>query len=381
MIAFWEKNRVLLLLGFFLALPLTLSADEKERAEGGAAGQPPLILTFTGDMMAHATNYRMEDYSRIYRGLESYLEGDDLTFSNVEFPINPDLPMSNYPVFNIHPSYLQAAVEGGVDVLALANNHTYDQGRSGFTATLKAVKELQAGLDKPLYYSGGVLDGDPFEPLFFTHRGWRLGYLSVAQYSNRPVVSGTMPLVDYRRKEASEEFLSRIAEASPQADLFILAYHGGEEYNFTPPSEKREFFRALIRAGVDIVWGHHPHVLQPVERVRRSDGTSGLILYSLGNFISGQGRISDPAVPEEEWSSTGDSILLQTRWRLGEEGPVLEEGQAVAIAQYLDHANNIVLMDYRDLRRYPVPPRWRRFYQERALILQNWIRQNTPFGG
>ena len=88
-------------------------------------------LTFAGDIMAHTENWSMSDYSRIYQDVSSLLRNDDLTFANFETPVSNSLPLSTYPRFNVHSSYLDAAVEAGFDVFSLANNHSNDQGLAG----------------------------------------------------------------------------------------------------------------------------------------------------------------------------------------------------------------------------------------------------------
>jgi len=84
----------------------------------GVFGQDPpaeLLLGFVGDIMAHNVNYHMADYSRIYDGVSGILRSDDLTFANLEFPVDPALPQMTYPRFNNHPAYVRAAVEAGIE--------------------------------------------------------------------------------------------------------------------------------------------------------------------------------------------------------------------------------------------------------------------------
>jgi len=89
-----------------------------------------LQLTFAGDIMIHTANYLTADYPAIYRSIAPLLRKDDLSFANLEFPVDPSRPFSSYPRFNGSPEYLRAAVEAGIDVFSLANNHAFDQGRT-----------------------------------------------------------------------------------------------------------------------------------------------------------------------------------------------------------------------------------------------------------
>ena len=83
-----------------------------------------LSLSFLGDLMAHIENFRIEDYSVVYEDIRPILISDDLTFSNLETPVDEKLPYKGYPRFNIHKEYVQAAINAGIDVFPLANNHS-----------------------------------------------------------------------------------------------------------------------------------------------------------------------------------------------------------------------------------------------------------------
>jgi len=79
-----------------------------------------------------------------------------------------------------------------------------------------------------------------------------------------------------------------IAEArSKGADAVILSLHFGDEYVRDPNEKQEDLVRFAAMAGADVILGHHPHVLQPVEWVKGKNGRT-LVIYSLGNFISGQ---------------------------------------------------------------------------------------------
>jgi len=81
-----------------------------------------------------------------------------------------------------------------------------------------------------------------------------------------------------------------IVRARNQADVVVMSIHWGIEYQRYPSNEQKKLGQYLIDSGVDIIFGHHPHVLQPMEWVKAKDGRNGLIVYSLGNFLSGQKR-------------------------------------------------------------------------------------------
>ena len=120
-----------------------LPAVEPSLDHAEEAGRPSLLLSFVGDIMHHEENAAMPDYDRLYDSVRHPLQVDDLTFANIEFPVDPSREPAGYPAFNGTAAYLEAAIRGGVDVLALANNHSFDMGRAGVTSTQEVVAEMR----------------------------------------------------------------------------------------------------------------------------------------------------------------------------------------------------------------------------------------------
>ncbi len=344
-----------------------------------------LNLSFTGDMMAHVINYSMSDYSLIYKDIRQMMTDDSLTFCNVEFPVNPDLPQASFPVFNIHSDYVKAALDAGVDVLSIANNHTADQGTKGLIATVQSMENLSALIKdetgRNIYFSGAKQNPDiPFRPVTIYKDGWKIGYLAVTQFSNVKPEEGYMQLVDFRNPAETDAFVDWISEITENYDLFVLAYHGGVEYYTEPVKSKTVLFRRLAAAGVDVVWGHHPHVVQPVDIVE-NNGRRSVLMYSLGNFISGQGRIADPALPEEEWSYTGDSAIIQVTFDFSEGAPVLKDVEAVPIANIMTTDRDVVITPLQQLTHDAVPEPWMSYFLERYVLMHDYFIRNIRYPG
>ena len=72
------------------------------------------------------------------------------------------------------------------------------------------------------------------------------------------------------------------------SDVQIVSMHWGEEYQFTPNEEQTQLAQLLSDAGVDVIVGGHPHVIQPMDYLTGKSGNQTLVMYSLGNFISSQ---------------------------------------------------------------------------------------------
>lgn len=307
---------------------------------------PALQLTFAGDLMAHAVNFNMSAYDLIYTDVEKILHNDDLSFVNIETPICDALPLSTYPCFNVHTPYLRAAIGAGFDVLSLANNHTNDHGKTGIDGTLAAVRTVQkeryaSEISPRLLIFSGLKDSDndriQVTPLVY--KGWNILFCSVTEILNSYDSSKDRLYYSAPTKQGRSALISLIKEARKRypCDLFILGLHLNEpEYGRTVSEAKKAWFKQLGEAGVDIIWAHHPHVMQSWEtitverplllRKAASTGYTGIsdlkeaavseqckvfCMYSMGNFISGQRwhtRYDEPAFYREY---TGDAVLLQ----------------------------------------------------------------------
>lgn len=320
-----KKSRLpLAFLKHSLLLPLLIAAvsctSEKYSVENEypvrVTKKKTLLCTFTGDIMAHNVNYQMENYSLIYKDVKTFLESDDLTFANFEIPVADSLPMSTYPKFNVHTPYLRAAVEGGFDVFSLSNNHSADQGLTGIKETAGAVMKLYA--EGKIEGFSGLRDNpeDEIKPVLINKDSWTILFVAVTQILN--IHDKASELVYYipPTNQGRDEFKNKLMEMKEEnpCDLFIVSIHTNEpEYVTKAPENKKEWFRELIReCGVDIVWAHHPHVSQEWEFIQVEGKTRQcFIIYSAGNFISGQRWNINTGNPDAAREYTGDAFIFR----------------------------------------------------------------------
>ena len=289
-----------------------------------------LTLSFSGDIMAHDVNFKMKDYNRIYDDIRDILLNDDLTFGNVETPVCEERPLSTFPFFNVHRDYLRAAIDGGFDVFAFANNHTNDQGIQGIDGTIKSFNALKEEYKNKELFSSGLKnkEEEDFKPVLIEKKGWKILFLSVTEHINSHDKSKHRLYYSEPSKAGRKKLVSTIKKMREEnpCDIFILSLHlSEEEYGLKVLDTKKTWFRALAQAGADVVWAHHPHVLQDwelseVELLNEEPPDSSFkhkknafFMYSMGNFISGQRwkvNYADPAYYREY---TGDSIIMQLR--------------------------------------------------------------------
>jgi poly-gamma-glutamate capsule biosynthesis protein CapA/YwtB (metallophosphatase superfamily) len=276
-------------------------------------------IAAVGDVLMHEAVKRSAEthgkgapdggYAWLFAPIADLLAGADVTFANLETPIAPDAAAGTREyVFNAPPDVVAALQHAGVDVVGVANNHAFDQGRAGFEETLRRLD--QAGMK----IVGGGPEGRAAGPLRLDAGGLSIAFLGYAHFFNQ---DGNACPPERARPclQAGQLDRARILEdvraAAAEADAVVVSLHWGVEYEPQPRAEDVELAHAIVEAGALVVLGHHPHVLQPVELHRRSDGRVGLIAYSLGNFVSNQSRKYVHGAMPEKIAATRDGALLR----------------------------------------------------------------------
>jgi poly-gamma-glutamate capsule biosynthesis protein CapA/YwtB (metallophosphatase superfamily) len=241
-------------------------------------------LTFVGDVILG--RYRDDGYDPIPDGEhEPFAEvtellRSDLVVGNLETPLVRTLPERS-PVgarysFGADAALARHLLPAGFHALSLANNHAYDMLAVGVEETPEILGEL--GI-VPL---GAASDeGDEAVRVETIEReGWRVGLVAVTTQTNVAPLPGMPPLPLVEPGELAARVVPLVEDARVAHDLVVVLVHWGIEYADEPDWVQQQAARALVEAGADLVIGHHPHVLQGIERHGH-----GLIAYSLGNFL------------------------------------------------------------------------------------------------
>ncbi|MBN1531539.1 MAG: CapA family protein [Spirochaetes bacterium] len=289
---------------------ILVSCASQERA--------PARISFTGDIIMHipvkscAREQNMVDaatknslnnngFDFLFARIRDTLKRSDEVVGNMEFPVSP--PFTSLPmVFNCHPSVLRAMKGAGFTVMSVANNHLLDQGQRGARNTLRYVREAGLGC-----IGAGLTDAEARAGIVRDVGGIRVGLISYTGVLNDPLPArgraiAVNLLLDRDRVTAD------IIDMKRRSDYLIMVVHDGDEYALEPSESTRELLAHYIDSGVDLVVGHHPHLLQPARKLRSADGRDCYIFYSLGNFISNQGSRS--RLPGGGLLSTRDSVVL-----------------------------------------------------------------------
>ena len=281
------------------------------RASLGAVGDVLMHEAVKRSAEAHARDAADGGYAWLYAQVADLLSEPSLTFANIETPVAPGtMGMTREFVFNAPPEAVSALTHAGVDVVAVANNHAFDQGRPGFEETLRRVEA--AGLAAV----GAGVEGKAAGPVRLSAGGLTLAFLGYATFFNQEGNACPKPARDAEPcRQASLLDRARIVDdvraAAAGGDAVVVSLHWGVEYDSQPRAEDIELAHALVDAGALVVLGHHPHVLQPIELHRAPDGRVGVIAYSLGNFVSNQSRNYVPGITPDRAAATRDGALLR----------------------------------------------------------------------
>ncbi len=288
---------------------------QEPRQQDPGSESPALVIAAVGDIIMSGSiqsavaknNYR---YDILFEKITKDLQAADITLANLETPVDHVAGVSGYPKFNARPELLEAIRKSGIDVLFVANNHVMDAGVGGLKRTLGNIEA--AGL---VFVGAGRTKAEASQIKQVTVRGMRVAFLAYTYDANErlPGRKADAPGVNVLRTDSPGDLslaAERVRGARKAADVIVVSLHWGEEYATTPTAWQRHVAAELIEAGADIILGHHPHVLQPVQSHAAKGGRQGIVAYSLGNFLSSQNA---GVLYENRNSSTalrGDGIIL-----------------------------------------------------------------------
>ena len=244
-------------------------------------------LAFTGDLLPHGSVQRAGaafvaegwDFAPLYEEVRPIIEGADLAICHLETPISiDDTNLSGYPLFSAPRAFAQAALDVGYDGCSLASNHSYDRGAQGALDTITVLQEIG------LPYAGQAASvEEDLAPVLYDANGITIAHISATYSLNGFVMpSDRQYLVDLIEPEAILQE-ARIAKESG-AEFVIVSMHWGAEYRHEPISSQNEWLEATLPSEyVDLIIGHHAHVVQPVDKVGDE-----WVVFGLGNFLSNQ---------------------------------------------------------------------------------------------
>jgi poly-gamma-glutamate capsule biosynthesis protein CapA/YwtB (metallophosphatase superfamily) len=276
------------------------------------APRPAVTMAFTGDVLIHmplssraATYGKPYDFAPMFAPVAPIIQGVDVAICHLEVPLSSDnRNLSGYPTFNAPRQVADGLAAAGYDGCSTASNHSIDKGVAGVVSTLSVLDDAglkQAGMASAIEEVG---------PALYSTEEATVAHLSATWWLNGLRLPEDKPwLVQMLEVDALLE-QARAARVAG-AEVVVVSMHCCTEYQVTPTDYQREVARALIASpDVDLVIGHHAHVVQPVESV---DGE--YIFYGLGNFLSAQRSrpaTQDGVIVTVEFAARGEGWSART---------------------------------------------------------------------
>ena len=312
-VAVWAAPLVVLLallLAAEHAMAVPVSTARSGRPPSGSSTDRNYVIALTGDTLIHpavadsaARNAggRGFDFVPMFDEVAALLHASDLALCHLEVPLDPDGSVAGFPLFSAPGELATALAQAGFDGCSTASNHSLDRGVEGVFETLDLLDAAGLGhtgtarspeqTGGALYDLGGVVVG---------HLSYSYGVQNFRQAGDRTWIANRIDV---------DAIVAAAAELRARgAGFVVVSLHWGEEFALRPTTtQRRQAEELLSRPEIDLIAGHHPHVLQSVEYVAGKP-----VLFSLGNFLSNQTAPCCPAESEEsavvfvEIASNGD---------------------------------------------------------------------------
>ena len=303
-----------------------------------------ITFAFTGDVLSHTplinqakrtaiANSTPElqldyDFRPMFLDIKPLISGVDVAVCHLETPIAPDgEELSTYPFFGVPKEITTAIADSGFDRCSTASNHTYDRGNDGIDATVNALQD--AGVKQ----SGMARTPDEIEPLVFEVKGIKICHLSYTFSYNGLIMPDE---TQWRSAIINTERILRDAKRARElgSQATIVSMHWGTEKDSNTNSMQTSIANELTASGlVDLIVGHHAHVVQPTNQV------NGVwVMYGLGNVLSN-------LPTDERWPiNSQDAVIATTSLTITSSGKAVFE-KPVMHPTWVDKNNGWVIRD------------------------------------
>lgn len=210
--------------------------------------------SFSGGTFEDVVRTNNNDYSYFFKNVRSIFEQDDITIVNLEGTLSENgSRQDKLYAFRGDPGFVNILKEGSVEAVTLANNHSADYGKVSLDDTKEVLKDV------------GIEYAKNMEIAKLNVKGVNVAVVGLYQLDN-----------------SADEIVTAAMSKAADSDLIVVQIHWGEEKADTPSDSQVKLAHKVIDLGADLVIGHHPHVLQGIEKYKDK-----YICYSLGNFCFG----------------------------------------------------------------------------------------------
>ena len=304
------------------------TADSKEKTTATEQETSARIMA-NGDLLYHDIIYISAkkadgtyDFHENFEYVKPWLKQADLVLGDFEGTVNKDHYLAGYPLFNAPGEVMDAIKDAGYQVLDLAHNHILDSQIEGVVSTADAIEK--AGMTPVGVYTHESRDKAPL--VIKEVNGIKVAILAYSYGFNG--IEQSISQEDYNRYLSDldeDKMKAEIERAEKEADITIIMPQMGVEYQIEPTEEQKKLYHKMIDWGADIIFGGHPHVVEPAETVEK-DGDKKLIIYSMGNFISNQRIETMQDVENAKWTERG--VLMDVTIKKKSGKTTIETAQA-----------------------------------------------------
>jgi poly-gamma-glutamate synthesis protein (capsule biosynthesis protein) len=288
-----------------------VTAPELEFNNGAKIDPKELIIVAAvGDVLLHAPLQALaakrNGYSFLFASTINLIKGAHVSFANLEGPAArgvtrdgkdaPDPPTifdgkiySGYPRFNYKPIIANELKRTGFSVVNTGNNHALDRGKLGVNRTINSLRSenllltgsrSSAAMNTPWHcVTSLTVNGNPYS----------IAWLGCTFITNRPDPLHQI-LNCYSDKAEIKSTISSLSQDTA-IHAVIVTPHWGVEDQSAPRHKQVVWAQEMVDAGATAIVGQHPHVIQPIEKMTSHDGLDVPVVYSLGNYVSGQTTI------------------------------------------------------------------------------------------
>lgn len=360
------KKLFLIVIGFLLFLfGRTELLKESVKKDPDSENTKRVSLVAVGDDLIHETVYQAAktgigeyDFKPMLSDIKPFIRNFDLSFINQETILGGvRLGLSTYPCFNSPYSLGDALVDAGFNLISIANNHTMDRGEKA------VINSVNYWKNQPVIYSGSEITDGISNVKLFNKNGIKFAFVAYTYGINGNIVRpGKEHLVNLYSREKARNDLSRIRSL---VDVILVSMHWGTEYRESPDEFQKEESVYLSELGADIIIGHHPHVIQPVEMIENSRGEKCFVIYSLGNFLSDQNgidRLVGMAVSLEIEKSQSSPISLKNP-----KATLLYRYKDLSTKQFsmklFSEINEMIIRDYKE------------YYEKKKALIRTYYQE------
>lgn len=272
--------------------------------------QADLVITMGGDVNFNRNRMAVDPrgveygpgkiatWSSLTRQIKPLINGD-LNFANIETVVSSNndlLSQEKSFAFKSHPNSIRHLLNIGFNLFNIANNHSYDYGVPGMEQTVFELQQIQQEFPNMIYHGIGERP-QVLQPQVFEVKGIRVAFASISIAEARFRATETQKGLLHLRNDKDFKDLV-VAFSRTQADFKILSIHSGTEGQVTlDPGQKVRYEYALKYGKINLIIGHHPHVVRPIQK-----SGDQFIFYSLGNYLMvGSANITERMDPNMDW--------------------------------------------------------------------------------